>query len=97
MGDMSQEVSKKRKNQFQTIEATKPTTAPDAVSQAVAAPPMTADWVAAMAEPTTGADIHPADYANANAPPAFGPMAVTPITTPTPVIVSPPITAPAAV
>ncbi|MFN9898342.1 MAG: hypothetical protein ACK55Z_05990 [bacterium] len=50
-----------------------------------------------MAEPTTGADIHPADYANANAPPAFGPMAVTPITTPTPVIVSPPITAPAAV
>ena len=55
---------------------------------------MTADCVAAIAEPKNAVDIHPADYAAANAPPATGPAAVTPITAPTPVNVSAPIAAP---
>ena len=91
---MSQGIFVKQRNLFHNIAAIKPPTAPVTVSAAVPAPVMTADCVAAIAEPITAVDIHPADYAAANAPPATGPTAVTPITAPTPVIVSAPIPAP---
>ncbi len=92
---MSQGIFVKRRNLFHFFGAIKPpTAAPVAVRAAVPAPVMTADCVAAIAEPIIGVAIHPADYAAANAPPATGPTAVTPITAPTPVIVSAPIPAP---
>ena len=91
---MSQGIFVKQRNLFHNIAAIKPPTAPVTVSAAVPAPVMTADCVAAIAEPITAVDIHPADYAAANAPPATGPTAVTPITAPTPVNVSAPIAAP---